>query len=154
MGRCWILEVEAEPKGQPRPRAFVRNGRARVYDAGTAEHFKSAVAVSARSAGAAAALSPDPIELSVRCRFRRPKAHFTKRGLRADAPSAHLSKPDADNVVKAIADALSQVGVWRDDCQVAWCLVEKRYVNDGEVPGASITITERPEAGAQRSAAA
>ena len=36
--------VFGDPKGQPRPRAFARGGKARVYDPHTAEGWKSQVA--------------------------------------------------------------------------------------------------------------
>ena len=42
------LSAPGIPKGQPRPRAFSRNGHARVFDPGTAEGWKSAVAVAAQ----------------------------------------------------------------------------------------------------------
>jgi len=130
-----------EPKGQPRPRAFVRNGQARVYDAGTAEGWKSQVALAAREAGAAGLALECPVSLVVECRFPRPKYHFNAKGTKPTAPTLHTSVPDADNVAKAILDALTVVHVWRDDSQVYRLAVTKRYVLSGEIPGASITLS-------------
>ena len=39
---------------------------------------------------------------------------------------AHTTRPDGDNIVKAVKDALRGV-VWRDDCQVTHTEVIKRY---------------------------
>ena len=36
--------VHGEPKAQPRAKAFARNGRAGIYDPGTAEGWKGAIA--------------------------------------------------------------------------------------------------------------
>lgn len=54
-------------------------------------------------------------------------------------------KPDADNVEKAVKDALNGV-VWRDDCQVVSCSKEKLY---GEVPGVRILVSARETLPAQ-----
>lgn len=47
------FRVYGVPKGQPRPKAFARNfggkWQARVYDPGTAESFKSAIAAAAQN---------------------------------------------------------------------------------------------------------
>lgn len=48
------------------------------------------------------------------------------------------TKPDIDNVVKAIFDGINGV-VWRDDVQCVGLLVTKRY---GAVPGVSVTASE------------
>ena len=47
-------------------------------------------------------------------------------------------KPDADNLLKLIADALNKV-VWRDDSQLVEVRLSKRY---GITPGAVLTIYE------------
>lgn len=139
--------VRGDPKGQPRPRAFARKmGNryvARVFDAGTAEEWKSAIAFEARGQ------LPDnpcegPVSVSLSFAFGRPKSHFVggvaSKGLRDCAPTAHTGKPDADNLAKAVLDALTQLGgYWRDDSQVARLLVDKVY---GSTPGCLIRIEE------------
>ena len=39
----------------------------------------------------------------------------------------HRKKPDADNVVKGLKDALTQAGILADDGQIAELVVRKRY---------------------------
>src|SRR4029077_12784124 len=56
MSRIFRFVVIGDPKGQPRPRAFakkigINTYVARVYDAASAEAWKSAIALSAREAG-------------------------------------------------------------------------------------------------------
>ena len=134
--RFW---APGDPKGQPRPRAFSRNGVARVYDPGTAEGFKAQVAIGARESGLAGAKIEGPVEVTIDFHFRRPKSHSTKRGLRPDAPIFHTSKPDADNLAKAVLDALSTIGAWGDDAQVSDLTIGKRY---SDAPGAHVVVRD------------
>lgn len=125
------LYVDGEPKGQPRPRAFSLNGKARVYDSGTAEGFKSAIAVAAKRAGLENRMLEGAVAVQINAWFRRPKSHLKKSGeVKPGAPAYKTSVPDCDNVEKAVLDALTQIGAWRDDAQVADCHTRKRYERD------------------------
>lgn len=135
-----IFFVAGVPKAQPRPRAFARQigGRviARVYDAGTAEGWKGCVAIAARD------LIPQqpieaPVTLKLNFYFPRPKNHFLKSGLRLNAPKAHTSKPDFDNAAKAVVDAMTALGFWRDDAQIAEATISKSY---SDRPGCLISV--------------
>jgi Holliday junction resolvase RusA-like endonuclease len=131
----WIPGV---PKGQPRPRAFSRGGKARVYDPGTAEGWKSAIA---REVGPHLPEKPlgGPVAVSLHLSMPRPKAHYKRGVLRLEAPAWHTSRPDADNVLKAVLDALTTVGLWHDDAQVCRVTVDRKY---GERPGALLEVRE------------
>lgn len=135
--------VQGIPKAQPRPRAFARamgGGKfaARVYDAGTAEGWKSLVALAAKPHLPDAPIAV-PLDVKLAFWMPRPKAHFRKNGdLRDDAPAFPNKKPDLDNYAKAVLDALTQVGMWQDDCQIVSLTIIKRYCTDA--PGASVTI--------------
>lgn len=126
--------VSGDPKGQPRPRAFAFHGKARVYDPGTAEGWKSQIALAAREH-----VPAKPIEGALQVRltffFKRPKSHFRKikgeESQRTDAPFYHTQKPDADNVAKAVLDCLTTLGFWKDDAQVAILYVSKMFGNGG-----------------------
>lgn len=129
--------VPGIPKGQPRPRAFAHNGKARVFDPGTAEGWKNSIAVALGPA--LCNRPPATVPVLVRCvfLFPRPKAHYTKKGLRENAPRFHAGKPDTDNLLKAVMDALTTLGVWQDDAQVAWVECSKQYADK---PGALIEV--------------
>lgn len=127
--------VSGEPKGQPRPRAFARRmGNkfvARVYDVGTAEQWKSQIALAAKPF-----IPTEPITGAVALRILfhlpRPKAHSRSNGeLKPTAPTWHVGKPDLDNFAKAVMDALTQIGVWLDDSQVASLTLLKQYGRAG-----------------------
>lgn len=141
--------VVGEPKGQPRPRACRRGARAGMYDPGTADGWKSlvrdAAKASLRAAGYSGATSPlitGPVRVDIAIWFPRPKSHFLKSGIRADAPLYHTSKPDRDNCEKAILDALGsdELQIWRDDAQVCDGAVTKTYAAPGQAAGARINI--------------
>ena len=58
--------------------------------------------------------------------FDRPQKHLKKGELRPDAPTFHVGRPDADKLLRALMDSMSEV-VFEDDSQVADIRVEKVY---------------------------
>jgi Holliday junction resolvase RusA-like endonuclease len=129
--------VDGAPKGQPRPRAFVFRGHARVYDAGTAEGWKAAVATALKPW--AQARMEGPLRVALCFQFLRPASHRTGKGaLRKGAPVAHTGKPDTDNLAKAVLDCCSAIGIWHDDAQITDLLVTKDY--DDQREGCAVTI--------------
>jgi Holliday junction resolvase RusA-like endonuclease len=81
-----------------------------------------------------------PIKVCINAWFRRPKSHFgtgkNSSKLKADAPGFHVKKPDIDNVLKFVLDALNGI-YWIDDAQIAEVSVVKRY---GGPPSVSVRI--------------
>jgi len=136
------FSVRGEPKGQPRPRAFRAGGRIRVYDPGTAENWKSAIAQGAcgKDGRPLVQFGDDAVAVTLVLVFPRPRSHYRTGArsseLRSNAPVLHSQKPDADNVAKAALDALTGIGLWRDDSQVAVLTVVKTW---GESPS-QITV--------------
>jgi Holliday junction resolvase RusA-like endonuclease len=139
------FEVYGDPVAQPRPRAVARKidvideqGRieekwkARNYDSGTTEGWKMLI-----TAAASRHRPAQPFEVPVRAHltflFARPE-RLMKPGV-PDGLIPHTVKPDRDNLDKAVLDALTQVGMWRDDCQVCGGKVEKYYHTRGGRPG-------------------
>jgi Holliday junction resolvase RusA-like endonuclease len=53
----------------------------------------------------------------------------------------HITRPDADKLVRAVADALTGV-LWRDDSQIDRMMVGKFYVRSDEAPGVEIRVTQ------------
>lgn len=138
------MTVLGDPKGQPRPKAFSRGGHARVYDPGTAEGWKSQIAVAAKEVGAVGLMIQGPISIRIHAYFKRPKGHYrtgkNAHLLKEDAPDYNTSKPDFDNIGKATCDALTHLGVWKDDSQVVVGTIVKYYTNSN--PRTLITITK------------
>lgn len=140
--------VQGEPKAQPRPRAFAMNMgkddqgkdkyQARMYDAGTAEGWKSCVATAAKEFIPTEPLSV-PLRVTLVFYMPRPKSHFRTNGtLKDSAPIWFTSKPDTDNLSKAVLDALTILGMWRDDSLVVKSTVVKAYC--GKRTGCDVCI--------------
>lgn len=80
-----------------------------------------------------------PVALECTFRFPRPKSHFGARGLLPSKASLwHAQKPDGDKAVRAVADALTDAGLWRDDAQVASWVVHKCWADVS--PGVSVRV--------------
>ena len=134
--------VHGEPKGQPRPRAFARNGMVRMYDPGTAEGWKSLIADGWRRGLGSYEEMNVPVCLKLQFLMPRPKSHFGKGGcLKESAPRWFTGKPDADNLSKAVMDALTQIGAWQDDKLVVDLRATKMYAGYGG-QGCLISITK------------
>lgn len=86
-----------------------------------------------------------PIALTAAFYFPRPKSHFgtgkNAGNLKVTAPNWHVVKPDADNLLKLVKDALKGVA-WHDDSQVCeYGGVTKLYVNSwSPEPGTHVTF--------------
>lgn len=132
------------PKGQPRPKAFARGGIASVYDPATAEGWKSQVAVAAKEHIPAIPLGVS-LYLHLEFYMPRPGGHYVggRKGctIRQSAPGYHIGRPDADNLAKAVMDAMTVIRFWHDDAQIADLRVRKLY-DDGRGPGCLVTIKE------------
>lgn len=119
------FSVDGDPVPQPRARITTRGGFGHAYT--PSDHkihaYRAAIAAAARQAGATPT-DETPLTLVVDLVFARPKSHFRKSGLRADAPK--LPRPDCSNVLKGIEDSLNGVA-WVDDSQVGRIVVEKTY---------------------------
>jgi Holliday junction resolvase RusA-like endonuclease len=76
----------------------------------------------------------------------RPKSHFNSKGfLKIGAPNFCPKKPDFDNLAKAVADQLTNSGVWEDDDQVCISVIVKRFADSIEAQGCEIHIELLPE---------
>lgn len=80
----------------------------------------------------------EPVRVVLGFVMPRPQYHFTARGLRENAPTHHDKTPDLDKLCRAVLDALTHAGVWRDDAQVAALEASKGY---GASPGVWIRVT-------------
>lgn len=144
--RTFSFYVIGEPKAQQRPRAFAiqRRGKpplVRVYNPATAEFWKEQVAKAAKEAQLEKL--EGAIGLSLFFSFPRPKSHFDSKGyVKRGAPDHHLQRPDFDNLAKAVADALTSVGAWDDDCQLVQVQINKGWALGSSRGGCAVTITE------------
>lgn len=139
------LFIPGVPIAQPRTKATIRGGHAGVFTPtktstgksnGIAE-YKAAI----RHAWAEATSMPPlegPVKIDVVMVFSRPSAMIWKT--RAMRREWHTKKPDADNVLKAVKDALMALA-WRDDSQVCLAVVRKLIASGDEQPHTIIRVS-------------
>lgn len=138
--------VPGRPKGKDRPRVSYRGGKARAYTPKATKEYEDQVrgAYQEQSHG-------DPMTgvISVRiiAWYPIPKSAKKAEKLRMEAGKiVPGTRPDADNIAKAILDALNGLA-FADDRQVACLTVEKRYATgDGAVEVWVSTIDSEEEA--------
>lgn len=118
--------VLGEPVAQGRPRATTINGRVRMYDPKKSSDYKKYVRLVA-SQYAPSKLLEGPLSMTVTV-YRPSLKSFSKKKAREaeDGLLRPTTKPDVDNYVKGIKDALKQV-IWKDDSQVVDLRVSKYY---------------------------
>ena len=131
--------VAGIPKAQPRVKAFVRGGHAGVYTPDSAESWKQAVRKEA-VANAPESLLAHPVRVELDFFLPRPKAHYKRDGsLKADRAIWHTSKPDLDNLIKAVTDAITDTErIWLDDSQICTVSATKTYALNAS--GCSVRI--------------
>ena len=134
--------VPGEPVGQPRHRVSTIGGRGRLYlpKSHPVHAYKAAIRAAFIGAAGRWRTITGPVRLSVYCRFQIPASWSNKKAQQHDT-NFHCGKPDADNVLKAIEDELTDCGAWTDDKQVALVFISKRWSHG---PSTEITIEEIP----------
>jgi len=121
----FAFEVLTTPVGKSRPR-FTNGGR--TYTLTATKEAENNVRL-AWDAADRPYLGEGPIRLVVGVHVTRPKSHFTSKGaLSATGRRAFMptSRPDLDNVVKLIADALNGLA-WKDDAQLAVVTITRMW---------------------------
>ena len=116
------------PKAQPRVKAFVRGGHAGVYTPDSAESWKQAVRREA-IANAPESLMSGVVRIQLDFFLPRPKTHLDRHGVpKPKSPVWHCKKPDLDNLIKAVTDAITDTQqVWLDDSQICQITATKTY---------------------------
>lgn len=132
------ITIPGEMRGKGRPRFSTRNGRPVAFTDSRTANAETWVRACAAGVVTGAPLE-GPISLRVEIGVPVP-ASWSKRK-RADALAGAVwptAKPDLDNVLKLVGDALNGI-VWRDDKQIVRAEVVRRYV---EAPATVLTVTE------------
>ena len=125
--------VTGKPVGKGRPRASTRGGFVRMYTDAKTLGYEAAIADEAARAMSGAEPFETPMQMQVSCYYPIPKSWPKKIKQEAiDEEVFPKVKPDLDNVVKAILDALNGV-VYRDDAQVVNLVATKRYATEPRV---------------------
>ena len=111
----------------------VRNGKPVIFDS------SELIAMKAKLRGHLAKYIPEepfrgPLRVLVKWCYPANEKH--------PAGTWKTTKPDTDNLQKALLDSMTKLGFWKDDAQVASQIVEKFW---SDVPGVFIYITQLEE---------
>lgn len=129
------IEIPGQPQGKGRPR-FTKSGHA--YTPEKTRQYEKAVRECYEEQGYGLHFS-GPVALEILAVFRIPKSRSKKDQERMlFGEIKPTTKPDADNIGKAIADALNGIA-YDDDKQITSLLVRKQY---GTHPGTFVTIQD------------
>lgn len=137
-----IFTIPGPVVGKGRPRVSTIGGHARMYTPAKTLAYEGLVAVAAQTAMQGAPLIEGAVRIELLIRVAVPASWSQKKQRMALAGDLiPTTKPDADNVLKAICDGCNGV-VWRDDVQAAEGSWRKRYHS---APGVDVRIVPLAE---------
>lgn len=114
-----------------------------IHDHSTAlNKWRTQITIAARHAWAGREPINQPCTIYATVYLPRPQSHYgTGRNtgkVKPSAPPLPHKRFDSDKLLRAINDAITESGVWRDDSRATDMHIAKRY---SDHPGATITIT-------------
>lgn len=131
--------VIGEPVGKGRPR-FTRSGR--TYTPEATANYETLVKWSWQNAHGTPAPADAQLRMTVDAYFKQPQTGSRIKHERMNHGEIRpTKKPDGDNILKAIADALNGLA-YHDDSQIVEMTVRKWYAPEWTQPRAEITIEE------------
>lgn len=138
------LFVSGEPVAQGRPKFSTIGGHVRAVDPARSREFKHIVSVLARQRMLDLGIAPMscPLKLTIHVFRVPPKSMGKKKGTEAcERHTGIVTRPDLDNYIKLVSDALNGV-VFLDDSQVVAIEADKRY---SATPGIAVSVMEEME---------
>lgn len=133
------FKVPGDPVGKGRPKFARRGSFVTAYTPKKTADYEAIVKAKAQEAMTAAGFAPmeGPAEVELFL-FVTPPASWSQKKQRAALAGEirPTSKPDIDNVLKGILDAMNEI-VWKDDNQVVSLRVVKSYAAH---PGAVVEV--------------
>lgn len=134
--------IQGEPRGKARPRV-VRNGNcSRTYTPERTVNYENLVKLEYQRQCGNACITEGGVHMRIIARFGIPSS-ASKRKASAMACGAirPTKKPDCDNIVKIICDALNGIA-YKDDAQIVAVYIEKFYAT---MPSVEVEISEEGE---------
>lgn len=143
--------VPGLPQGKGRPRLRIVKGKggqhfASAYTPAKTRTYEGIIATAGAAAMNGAAPMTGPLTLEFIAVLPVPQSWPNwKREAALRGEVLPTTKPDIDNLEKALLDGFNEI-VWKDDVQVVRVVKDKRY---GEVPGITVTVSARGGQAAQ-----
>ena len=131
--------VLGPPVGKGRPKFSTFNGRAIAYTPQKTVNYENLVKISFQQSGEKGFTKEKELEAELKAFFPIPKNTSKKKiSEMLKGMIYHTKRPDIDNLVKSVFDALNGLAYY-DDSQICKLTVCKLY---SELPRVEITITE------------
>jgi Holliday junction resolvase RusA-like endonuclease len=127
-----LFSVPGKPQGKQRAKVSTYGGFARAYTPEETVAYENLIKLSFKQAlkGEKTPFWETPVSLTVVANYAIPKSFSKKkRGAALGGEIKPQTKPDIDNVVKVVCDALNSVA-YRDDTQVIRVIGEKVYSDE------------------------
>ncbi len=127
------FRVPGPPKGKQRPRICRINGRSVTYTPKQTIEYEKLVKASYNAVSKVKFQKDEPLEISILALFSIPQ-HANKKLKKSMLVGDILptKKPDSDNIVKIILDALNGVA-YQDDSQICKVYFAKIYAKTPEI---------------------
>lgn len=135
------FKIPGSPIGQGRPKFSTINGHAVAYDPEKSRNYKAYVKLLATQAMKEQGFTmiDGPCCLDILACFEVPKSKSKKfRQAALEGRERPVKKPDIDNIVKALQDALNGLA-YKDDSSIVFLSVAKCY---SEVPRVEVILRE------------
>ena len=135
--------VPGQPEGKGRPRCSVIGGKPRMRTPTKTRQYEARIATAAAFAWAGRPPLDVPVSVEVRAVKSRPKSRPKSVPLDAWKTNQRAwrgAKPDADNVAKAVLDALTMAGVLLDDVWAVRVVALSLYAAKGEAARTEVRI--------------
>lgn len=122
--------IPGEPCGKGRPR-FTQTGRA--YTPAKTSNYEALVKVMYQEAAKGARFADVPLRMRIDACYSIPaSASQKKKAQMRYGILRPTKKPDADNVLKIVADALNKIA-YPDDAQIVEAIIRKVYADEPRV---------------------
>ena len=131
--------VPGKPQGKGRPRVGRVGGFSRMFTPEKTVSYENLIGWTAAQAMAGRTLLLGPVAVSLHIAMEVTASWSKAKQARALAGTeSPTTKPDMDNVIKAVFDAINGV-VWKDDVQVVQLTTTKAYA---AAPGVTVEVAE------------
>jgi Holliday junction resolvase RusA-like endonuclease len=131
------VTIPGDPRGYQRPGVAVRGGFAKLYEQKETRDWRAVAADIVHQRANGKRVEDEPVSVLVQAVGKRPKSLPKRHGV---GRLWRITKPDADNVAKAVCDTLVQSGLLRDDTLIATLIVHSLVAADGEAPHVRVTV--------------
>lgn len=131
--------IPGEPCGKARPRVVRTGNFTRAYTPKETVNYETLVKLEYQRQCGEAYISEGGIHMNIVARFAIPNSASKRKAMAmADGAIRPTKKPDCDNIIKIVCDALNGIA-YKDDAQIVSVSIEKKYAI---MPSVEVTLQE------------